>query len=74
VLVAEVNQGIQSWHNLQDDIATTPAIAAVRATAINVFLAVKMDKAIPALTRAHINSCFIDEHLSYHPILESKVL
>src|SRR6266496_2304973 len=68
LLVAEMQQGIEVLISLKYHIAAAAAIAAVRATTINIFLMPKTDRAIAAVACLHSHNHFVYEHSSYYSV------
>src|SRR6266436_5368516 len=61
LLVAVVDQRVQSIDHFEDDIAATAAIAAARAAELDVLLAAERHAAVTAAAGADIDLCFVKE-------------
>ncbi len=61
LLIAIVDQRVQSIDHFDDDIAAAAAIAAARSTELDVLLAAKRHAAVAAVAGADIDLCFIEE-------------
>jgi hypothetical protein len=71
-LIFEIQQGRQSFVDLQYYVSTTTAIPAGRATERPVFLAQKRHRTIAALAGVNVNSSLIDEaHVTLKIIAEA---
>jgi hypothetical protein len=61
LLVAIVDQRVQSIDRLDDHVAAAAPVAAARPAELNVFLAAKSHAAVTAVARADIDFCLIEE-------------
>jgi hypothetical protein len=59
LLVTEVNQRVQAARCDEDDIAATPAVAAIRPAPVDVFLAVEVRDSIAAFAALDVDSGFV---------------
>jgi hypothetical protein len=62
LLVLEIREGVEGWFNFEDDIAASPAVAAIRSAEWHVFLAPEMDNPSTAPARGYQDGDFVDEH------------
>ncbi len=60
--MGERQQGVEMRIRHEDDIATAPAVAAVRTTLGHELLATETAATVAALARPHGDLCVIDEH------------
>ena len=67
--IAEIDQGIEVFHGLENDIAAFAAIAAIRATELDELLAAERDDAIPAIAGFEIDFRLIKK---FHGALNEK--
>src|SRR5690606_25515022 len=61
LLVAEVDQGIQPVHRLDQDVAAASAVAAVRPAELDELLAPERHAAVPARARLDIDLGLVEE-------------
>src|SRR5262249_6765668 len=61
LLVAVVDQRVESVHRGDDHVAAAPAVAAVRAAELDELLAPERDAAVPAVAGADIDLGFVEE-------------
>ena len=64
--VAEVDQGVQVLHRFHDDVAALAAVAAVRATELDVFLAAERNDAVAAVAGAQMDLGLVEK--LHHPL------
>ena len=61
LLVAKVDEGVQAFVDLGDDVAAVTAVAAVRAAARDVFLPTEADAAGAAVAGFDVDFCLIEK-------------
>jgi hypothetical protein len=59
LLIAIVDQGVQSIHDFDDDVAAAAAIAAARSAELDILLAAKRHAAVAAVAGADIDFCLV---------------
>ena len=59
--VAEVDKGVQVFHGLEHDVAAAAAVAAVRATEFDEFLAAERDDAVAAVAGFYVDLGLVEE-------------
>jgi len=72
LLEAKVDQRVQAFVDLGDDIAAVAAIATVRAAARNIFLTPKADAARPAVPSFNVDFGLIEKLHFFWDLPESK--
>ena len=61
LLIAEINQGIEVFDRLKNDIAATPAVTTIGTAKLNIFFTPKAYRASTAAATAHINLGLVEK-------------
>ena len=61
LLVAKVDERVEAVSTFDDDVAATPAVAAVGAAEFDEFLAPKRDRTRPAVARANVDARLVEK-------------